>query len=101
MSMEELQALEYVKAERTKTIKKLFLDEHGRAKPVVFKAANLRSALTQAGNNVKTKSGEAWQSIQNKLSSKSTAPKPFVVTGMGTRPGGGAVDRKSTRLNSS
>lgn len=91
MSMQELQALEYVKAERTKTITKLFLDEHGHAKPVVFKAANLRSALTQAGTNVKTKSSEAWQSIQNKLSSKSTAPKPFVVTGMGTRPGGGAM----------
>ena len=92
MSIEELKALEYVKAERTKTIKQLFLDDHGHAKPVVFKAANLRNALMQGGATVKAKSGEAWQSIQTKVSSKSSAPpKPFVVTGMGTSLGGGAM----------
>ena len=92
MSMAELQALEYVKAERTKTITKLFLDDHGQAKPVVFKAANLRNSLAQAGASVKAKSSVAWQSIQNKFSSKpGPAPKPFMVTGMGTSPGGGGM----------
>ncbi|HVU45404.1 MAG TPA: hypothetical protein VHD85_04710 [Terracidiphilus sp.] len=91
MSMAELQALEYMKAERMKTIQKLFLDAHGNAKPVVFKAANLQHAATQAANNVKAKSAAAVQSLQNKLSSQPRAPKPFAVTGMGTSPGGGAM----------
>lgn len=88
MSMEELQALEYVKAERTKTIQKLFLDAHGNAKPVAFKAANLQHAVKQAAENVKAKSAAAAQSIQNKLSSQPRTVKPFAVTGMGTTPGG-------------
>jgi hypothetical protein len=91
MSVAELQALEYVKAERTKTIEKLFRDPNGNAKPVVFKAANLRHALSQAATNVKVKSGAAVQWIQNKLSSQPRAPKPFVVTGMGTSPTGGGI----------
>lgn len=91
MSIEELRALEYMKAERLKVITKLFLNADGHAKPVVLKAANLPNALTKARDAVKTKSGEAWQSLQNKVSSKPTAPKPFVVTGMGTAPGGGAM----------
>ena len=91
MSMEELKALEYVKAERTKTIQKLFLDAHGNAKPVVFKAANLQHAATQAANNVKAKSAAAAQSLQNRLSSQPRTIKPFTVTGMGTSPGGGGM----------
>ena len=88
MSMEELQALEYVKAERMKTIQKLFLDAHGNAKPVVFKAANLQSAVKKAAENVKAKSSAAVQSMQHKLSSQPRTVKPFIVTGMGTTPGG-------------
>ncbi len=91
MSMEELQALEYVKAERMKTIQKLFLDAQGNAKPVVFKAANLQHAAKQALNNVKAKSAAAAQSIQGRFSSRPRAPKPFVVTGMGTTPSGGGM----------
>ena len=91
MSMAELQALEVVKAERTKTIRKLFLDSHGNAKQVAFKAANLQHAVTQAANNVKAKSAAAAHSIQNQLSTPPRAPKPFVVTGMGTSPGGGGM----------
>ncbi len=88
MSMEELKALEFVKAERMKTIQQLFLDKQGNAKPVVFKAANLQSAVKQAAENVKAKSAAAVQSMQHKLSSQPRTVKPFVVTGMGTTPGG-------------
>ena len=91
MSIEELRALEFMKSERLKVITKLFLDANGHAKPVVLKAANLPNALTKARDAVKTKSGEAWQSLKNKVSSQPSAPKPFVVTGMGTSPGGGAM----------
>ena len=91
MSLAELKALEFVKAERTKTIQKLFLDVHGNAKPVVFKASNLQHAVTQAANNVKAKSAAAVQSMQNKFSSQPRTVKPFVVTGMGTSPGGGGM----------
>lgn len=91
MSIEELRALEYMKTERLKVITKLFLDANGHAKPVVLKAANLPNALSKARDAVKTKSGEAWQSLKNKVSSQPTAPKPFVVTGMGTAPDGGAM----------
>ena len=93
MSMAELQALEFVHKERTQTIKKLFLDGDGHAKPVVFKARNLPNALKQAGQAVKTKSGEAVASIQNKLSGKSGSSKPIItpVTGMGVSPGGGGM----------
>lgn len=92
MSIKEFQALEFMKTERTKTITKLFLDEKGQAKPVVFKAANLPNALKAAATTAKTKSGEAVQSLQGKFSSSpSPAPKPFVVTGMGTSPSGGGM----------
>lgn len=91
MSMAELQALEYVKAERTKTIEKLFRDPKGNVKPVVFKAANLQHALSQAAIGVKAKSAAAVQAIQNKVSSQPRAAKPFVVTGMGTSPTGGGM----------
>jgi hypothetical protein len=91
MSIAELQALEYVKAERTKTIQKLFLDSHGNARPVVFKAANLQHSVNQAAINLKAKSQAAVQSVQNKLSSQPRVVKPFVVTGMGTAPGGGGM----------
>jgi hypothetical protein len=91
MSMAELQALEYVKAERTKTIEKLFRDRNGNVKPVVFKASNLQHAASQAAANVKAKSAAAVQAIQNKVSSQPRAPKPFVVTGMGTSPTGGGM----------
>ena len=91
MSMAELQALEVVKAERTKTIQKLFLDSHGNAKPVAFKAANLQHSVTQAANNVKAKSAAAVHAIQNKFSTQPRTVKPFVVTGMGTSPGGGGM----------
>jgi len=84
MSMAELQALEYMKTQRTKTIE-IFRDQNGNVKPVVFKAANLPQALRQAATNVKVKSATAVQSI------KPHAPEPFVVTGMGTSPTGNAM----------
>ncbi len=91
MSMEELQALEYVKAERMKTIHKLFVDAQGNAKPVVFKASNLPQALTKTAGEVKAKSAAAVQSLQHKVSSRPATVKPFVVTGMGTSPTGGGM----------
>jgi len=91
MSLDELKALEYVRAERTKTIQQLFLDKHGNAKPVVFKAANLQHAVRQAADNVKAKSAAATQAIQQKFSTQPRGPKPFVVTGMGTSPSGGGM----------
>ncbi|MGO8790185.1 MAG: hypothetical protein ACLQVL_22770 [Terriglobia bacterium] len=96
MSMAELQALEFVHKERTKTIAKLFLDPDGHAKPVVFKAANLKNALKEAAGSVKTKSDEAMVAIREKVSSRPTyGPKPFSVkdriTGQGMSPSGGGM----------
>lgn len=96
MSMAELQALEIVHKERTKTIAKLFLDKDGNAKPVVFKAANLKNALKEAAGTVKTKSDEAVVAIREKVSSRPTlGPKNFSIkdriTGQGMSPSGGGM----------
>lgn len=101
MSMEELRALEYVHQERTKTIERLFLGKAGRAKPVVFKASNLRNALKEAGTTVKTKSGEAVNAIRDKVSSRPTyGPKPLNVqdriSGYGMTPQGGGMGSNLT-----
>jgi hypothetical protein len=54
----------------------------------------LPKTLKETAATVKTKSGEAWKSIQDKLSSKpGPAPKTFMtpVTGMGMNPQGGGM----------
>ncbi len=91
MDMEELKALEFQRKERLKVIEKLFRDEKGNAKPIVFKASNLPNALTAAKETVKAKAKLAADTIKGKVSSTPAPPKPFVVTGMGTTPGGGGM----------
>ena len=84
----EISALEYINEERRRTLAKLFLDSSDPnnlvAKPVVFKAANLKTALKQAKDDLKSKCSDAKAAISKKFSGPTQGADP--LSGFGVRP---------------
>jgi hypothetical protein len=95
LSGPEISALEYIQEERQRTLARLFLDDTDpgnpvigprvfKAKPVVFKAANLKDALKQGKENLKKECAKAGAAIRQKFSGTTSPPAP--LTGYGVTP---------------
>lgn len=95
LSGPEISALEFIQEERQRTIARLFLVDSDpgnpvigprvfQAKPVVFKAANLKDALRQGKDNLTKECSKAADAIRKKVSG--TTPPPAPLTGYGVTP---------------
>ena len=91
MSIEELRALEYMKSERTQGHHETL---PGRERPCETRGAQGSESAESLDESARRRENQIRRGVavlKSKFSSQPAAPKPFVVTGMGTAPGGGAM----------